>query len=352
MTIKKQILSFIKSYFGFFLFGIFFIILFREFLYTYRMQLFRFVPYYDYQIQIIYYLTGDKNFDVQAPMSLRFLGLWVQFFIYKFIPCLELTRVKIEILPYPNYICATFSSALMNYICLCGILSLMFVYSYKKLKLSLAESLICLFFSYIFIKYVEAFTLDRISILYLIFILFFLDKPKISLILIFFLFLVNEKIIFLLSILFFIKFYFQRDNYFKIFFFVNLTSGLLAILTFYLYSKVLGYGYFQGNEAGGLYNTAFSYDGLDRILNIFKTKAGLSNAILPILFSISPYIIGKFLKNKKIKYSNYEFIVPISLILFGAGGGMEQIGRYVMYSFPIWVPILSCQLYILLRSKK
>jgi hypothetical protein len=351
MAIKKKFLNFIKSYLGFFLFGVFFIILFREFLYTYRMQLFKFIPYYDYQSHIIYYLTGDKNFDVQAPMNLRFLGLWVQFFIYKFIPCLELTRVKFEILPYPNYICATFSNALMNYISLCGILSLMFIYSYKKLKLSLAESLICLLFSFIFVKYVEAFTLDRISILYLIFILFFLDKPKVSIMLVFFTFLVNEKIIFLLFVFFFIKFYFQKDNYFKKFFFVNLTSGLLAILIFYLYSKVLGYGYFQSNEPEGLYNTTFS-QGLDRILYMFKIKAGLSNAILPILFSISPYIIGKFLKYKKINYSNYEFLIPISLILFGAGGGMGQIGRYVMYSFPLWVPILSCQLYIILRNKK
>jgi len=34
---------------------------------------------------------------------------------------------------------------------------------------------------------------------------------------------------------------------------------------------------------------------------------------------------------------------PLSLVLFAAGGGMEQTGRYVMYSFPIWVPILSYQ---------
>jgi len=350
MILKNNFLNFIKSYLGFFLFGIFILILFRDFLYTYRMQLFRFIPYYDYQSQIVYYLTGDKSLDVQAPMSLRFLGLWIQYFIYKFIPCLELTRVNIEVLPYPNYICATFSNALMNYISLCAILALMFVYSYKKLNLSLAESLVCLFFSYIFIKHVEAFTLDRISILYLVFILYFLDKPKISIVLIFLLFLVNEKIIFLLAVFFFIKYFLQKEKYFKFFFWAAVTSGLLAILIFYFYTKILGFGYLQSNDPEGLYNTMFS-QGLDRILHMFKTKAGLSNAILPIFFSISPYVIGKFIKYKKINYSNYEFIIPCSLVLFGAGGGMEQIGRYVMYSFPIWVPILSCQLCILLKNK-
>jgi hypothetical protein len=350
MIIKKKIINFVKAYVGFFLFGIFFLILFRDFLYSYRMQLLKFLPYYDYQSQIVYYLTGDKSLDVQAPMKLRFLGLWIQYFIYKFIPCFELSRVKLEVLPYPNYICATFSNSLMNYICLCLILALMFIYSYKKLKLNLAESLICLLFSYIFIKYVEAFTLDRLSILYLVFILYFLDKPKISLTLTFFSFLVNEKIIFLLFIFFFIKFFLQKDKYFKLFFLTNIISGFLAILVFYIYAIVLSYGYYESNNPQGLYNTIFS-KGLDRILNIFQNKAGLSNAFLPILFSISPYIFGKFIKYKKIDYSDYEFFIPISLILFGAGGGTEQIGRYVMYSFPLWVPILSSQLYILLRNK-
>ena len=180
--------------------------------------------------------------------------------------------------------------------------------------------------------------------------MYFLDKPKISILLIFLLFLVNEKIIFLLAVFFFIKYFLQKEKYFKFFFWAVVISGFLAILVFYFYTKILGYGYLQSNDPEGLYNTMFS-QGLERISHMFKTKAGLSNAILPILFSISPYIIGKFIKNKKINYSNYEFLIPCSLVLFGAGGGMEQIGRYVMYSFPIWVPILSCQLCILLKNK-
>ena len=82
MTIKKKIINFIKAHVGFFLFGIFFLILFRDFLYSYRMQLLKFLPYYDYQSQIVHYLTGDKSLDVQAPMNIRFLGLWIQFFIF------------------------------------------------------------------------------------------------------------------------------------------------------------------------------------------------------------------------------------------------------------------------------
>lgn len=350
MNKKKFLKLFVKKNLALILFTILFLILFRDFLYTYRMQLTKFLPYYDYQAQIIYYLTGDKSLDVQAPMNLRFLGLFVQYIIFKFLPCFELTRIYLQVLPYPNYVCATFSSALMNYISLCAIMTMMFLYAYKKLNLSLAESFICLFLSYVFIDHVEAFTLDRISILYLVLILYFLDKLKICLVLILLSCLVNEKVIFALAGFFLIKFFFQKDKFYKEYFWANFVSGLFALLIFYFYAKILGKGYLQSDQPEGLYNTMFS-QGLDRILHMFKTKSGLSNALLPIIFSVTPYIIGYFIKIKKINYSNYEFLIPLSLILFGAGGGMEQIGRYVMYSFPIWIPILSCQFYILLKNK-
>jgi hypothetical protein len=102
---------------GFYL-EFFFIILFRDFLYTYRIQLEKFLPFYCLpRANMFYYLTGDKDYDIQAPMNLRFLGLWLQFAIYKIVPCLELTKINIEI-PYENYTCVTFSSALMNYLSL------------------------------------------------------------------------------------------------------------------------------------------------------------------------------------------------------------------------------------------
>ena len=141
MGLNKKIIDFIKSNFGFFLFFLFFVILFRDFLYTYRIQIEKFLPYYQYHEQIMYYLTGDEKYDVEAPMNLRFLGLWVQYLIYNVIPCVELSNIKI-VSPYPEYPCVIFSSALMNYLSLCGILSLTFTYCYKKLNLNLSESIL------------------------------------------------------------------------------------------------------------------------------------------------------------------------------------------------------------------
>ena len=351
MSIDKKIINIIKSNFGFFLFLLFFVILFRDFLYTYKIQLEKFLPYYAYQDQIMYYLTGDDKFDIEAPMNLRFLGLWIQYLIFKIIPCVELTTKIKLLIPYENYTCVTFSSAFMNYLSLCGILSLTFSYCHKKLNLDISESILTVLLTYIYIDHVEAFTLDRISILYLLTILYFLDKKKIAITLILLSAIVNEKIIFVLGGLFFIRLFFNNKNNYKEFFIATLFSALLALTIFLFYSIVLQKGYFQSDLGGkGLYDTVFS-KGLDRILAIFLSKSGFSNGLLPLILAIVPYLISIRINTSKFFFSKLDLLIPISLLAFTAGGGMEQTGRYVMYSMPLWLPIFSQQLLYFLKKE-
>jgi len=210
--------SFIKIVFQnpfFFLFFLFLIIFYRDFLYEYRMALQNTLGYWPYQNQIIFYETGDFDFEVTAPANLRFLGLISQYILFKITPCLELVNVNIteNLSPignklqhlHPDYVCATYSSSLMNYLSLCGILALTYSYCDRKLLLNISQSLLAVLLSYAFLKHAEAFTLDRISIFYLLVTLYFLDKKYIAIFLVLFSFLVNEKVIFILSILFFFE---------------------------------------------------------------------------------------------------------------------------------------------------
>jgi len=351
MNVSQKIISFIKSNFGFFLFFLFFVILFRDFLYTYRIQIERFLPYYQYHEQIMFYLTGDEKYDVEAPMNLRFFGLWAQYLIYNFTPCVELSHIKI-ISPYPEYPCVIYSNAMMNYLSLCGILSLTFSYCNKKLNLNLAESILTVFLTYIYLNHIEAFTLDRISILYFLIVLYFLDQRNLSFILILFASIVNEKIVYILGVLFFIRLFLNQKKEYKYFFITTFFSGLLVIAIFYFYSVVLGHGYHMSDlEGKGIYDTAISR-GLVRIFGIFTSKSGLSNGAVPLFLSLMPYIMSFFIKERKFFYSKIDFLIPISLLVFTAGGGMEQTGRYVMYSMPLWLPIFSQQLLFFLKKQK
>jgi len=348
---KNKILKTIYSYSGYLLFFLFFIILFRDFLYTYRLQLEKFFPYFAYQDQIIYYLTGDKSFDIEAPMNLRFLGLAIQFLIYKIIPCVELNKVVLGDFAYNNYVCATFSNAFMNYLSLCGILSVTFAYCLKKLKLDIGETFLTVLLTYAYINHVEAFTLDRISILYFLIILYFLNNKTLALILIILCSLVNEKIIFILGGFFFIRLFINKKKDYLIYFNYTLLSALICLAIFLIYSISLGHGYYQSDLELGLYDAIF-IKGFDRIFYMFLTKSGYSNAVLPLLLSITPYVISFYIKNSKFYFSKFDILIPFSMLVFTAGGGTEQTGRYVMYSMPLWLPIFSQQIIFFLKKPK
>ena len=62
--------------------------------------------------------------------------------------------------------------------------------------------------------------------------------------------------------------------------------------------------------------------------------------------------ISFYIKDSKFYFSKIDIMIPISLLIFTAGGGTEQTGRYVMYSMPLWIPIFSQQLLYFLRDKK
>ena len=347
---KKNNYNLLES--GIFLFCILFVLLFREFLHTYKIQLLKSIPYYPYQNQIAYYITGDKSFDIQSPMNLRFFGLIIQFAIFKFLPCLEFSKsINIYELPYPQYVCATYSNALMNYISLCGILTLSFLYAYKKLNLKLAESYLCVLFSYVFIKYIEFATLDRISVFYLLLVLYFLDIKIISIALIILASLVNEKIVYLLTIYFFIKFFFTKNLLYKYYFFFSLISGLIVVAIYFYFTKFLNFQPYPYDVPTNADNFFFLRP-LSRIFNMFFSISGLTNALLPLLICLLPYFLPKKKISINIRYAKAEMLVPLSLVFFATGGGTEQIGRYVMHSFPIWVPILSCYVNSLLADKK
>ena len=53
-----------------------------------------------------------------------------------------------------------------------------FSFTYKKLNFDLGTSFLNVILSYIFIKYVESFTLDRLIVLYYLLVLYFLDNKN------------------------------------------------------------------------------------------------------------------------------------------------------------------------------
>ena len=84
-----------------------------------------------------------------------------------------------------------------------------------------------------------------------------------------------------------------------------------------------------------------------RLGNIFSYPKGITNALIPIVFATSSYVYLFFTRNKK---NSIEILIPLILILIGMGGGTTNIGRYVMYSMPLWIPIMAVIIYQILKN--
>ena len=308
---------------------------YREFLILYRsMLLDDFFAYYHYQNQIIYYETGDVSFKDYLPMNIRFLGLYIQYLIFKIFPCLQLTNITTVDGKHELFVCATFSLALMNHIFKYLFVLLFFFYARIKLKKTIVESFIVFVLASYLIHYVENYTFDRLTLFFTLLILYFDDHKYASKILLLFSFLINEKIIMVLGPYYFLKFIFEDRKYFQ-----YVVVGLLNVIFYFVMIKLLQISY--NFESSPVYNGA---DFTRIFLNIFD-KSHISNSIIPILFCLIPYIIY-FVNKKKhnLSFNIFEILIIFLMWLLAFGGGENNVGRYVMHTLPLWLPLFSMQL--------
>jgi hypothetical protein len=320
---------------------------YREFLELYKAMLTEFVGYYKYQKIIIYYETGNQEFMDYFPMNVRFLGLFLQYIVFKIVPCLTFPSIEIKNNVHELYECATFSLSLVNYVSKYVGLLLTIIYIYIKKKCFIEISVASILFV-LLINLVESSTLDRVAICYIILILISLNNTKYSVPLLYFSFLVNEKVVLIFGlILFFQLFYYKNKD--KIFEFVAISCSVIS----YIIMIFILYNYFNFKF--------FYYPGLENndYLKIFKlllsnplNASYFTNAYAPIFISILPFFI--FMINKK-KF-NYDFsilyFIPIILLFLLGYIGIENIGRYVMHMFPLWLPILSSQIVYYLKLNR
>ncbi len=316
---------------------VFIIMFFREYLYTYRMMLENFVPYDFYQNQVLYFATLKDEYKLTLPSAVRLLPIFFYFALYKISPCLKLTKIDQNL--SQEYICATNAVAIGNYLLLILILVIFLIYQIKILKRPRDEAILSLILCYAVIKYLDHFTIDRFVVFYLILILFFLNNFKISIILILFSFLVSEKIFFITGILFFLRF-FSYDNKKK--YLLLFISSIFACI-FYLLLIEFGKNYFDFFE--------FDFDIL-QMFKMFYNKSAISGSLLPLLVALSPYFFWNDEINTNFRNQRIEFLVPLSLVIFGFLGGVENTARYVTHSFPIWLPILTNRLNQIIRLIK
>ena len=244
---------------------------YREFLYLYKSMLTEFIGYYKYQNIIIYYETGNKEFMDKFPMNVRFLGLFLQYIVFKIVPCLTFPNIEIKNNVHELYECATFSLSLVNYVSKYVGLLLIMIYVYMKRKSFIEISVASILFL-LLINLVESSTLDRIAICYIIIILISLNNIKYSVPLLYFSFLVNEKVVLIFgTILFFQLFYNKNKN--KFFEFIAISFSLISyIIMIFIFYNYFGFEFYD--------YPSFENDGY---LSAFKSL--IANPLKPTYFT-------------------------------------------------------------------
>ena len=329
----------------FLVFILFLFIGYREFLVLYKSMLTEFIGYYKYQHIIIFYETGDRNFIDRLPMNVRFLGLFIQFLIFKIVPCVKFPSIEIKNNIHQLYECATFSLALMNYVAKYIGLVLTIVLIKIKLNKSYLECIIAMILYLLLINHLEASTMDRISICYTLLILVFLKNLKISIPLLILAFMVNEKVIIIFGPILFINYVFDRNSKNLYLFLSTISSVFLYILMIYITITVFDYNTFQyhgSDESASKLKSIFSH------INLLLANPGnpkfITNAYLPVLISFIPFII--YLISRKNFGHDFSVLysLPLFILIMLGYIGIENMGRYVMHAFPIWLPIFTSQI--------
>tara|TARA_B100000787_G_C16198423_1_gene302839 strand:+ start:3766 stop:4716 length:951 start_codon:yes stop_codon:yes gene_type:complete len=311
-----------------------------------------FVGYWKYQKIIIFYQTGDTAYSDHLPMNVRFLGLLIQFLIFKIFPCVTFPNIEIVTSNliksgvHELYECATFSLALMNYLAKYIGLVLLIILISIKLNKPLVECVVATILYFLLINFVEASTMDRVAICYIFLILIFIDNLKIGCPLLLCAFLVNEKIIVIFGpILFFrLLFKFNKDN---IYLFISICLSVVCYgLMILILSNFFDYSFFGYHNNGMTSVLAHFRKLLADPLNV----SYITNAYLPFLISLFPFII--FTINRKNFDHDFSifYVIPIFILILLGYIGIENMGRYVMHMFPFWLPIFTSQLVYYLKK--
>ena len=214
-----------------------------------------------------------------------------------------------------------------------------------KLNRSFLECGIAIVLYFLLINHLEASTMDRLSICYTLLILIFLKNLKISIPLLIFTFMVNEKIIIIFGPILLARYLIDKksENFYLLISII--ISVILYPVMIYVTVVLLDYNFFQYHASDTSYSKLYS---ILAHLNLLISHPGnpkyITNAYLPVLISFTPFLIYIITKKKFGHDFSILYSLPLFLLIILGYIGIENIGRYVMHAFPIWLPILSSQI--------
>tara|TARA_Y100000389_G_scaffold201606_1_gene244743 strand:+ start:3067 stop:4179 length:1113 start_codon:yes stop_codon:yes gene_type:complete len=325
------------------------ILSYRDFLITIKLMLFHFYdfpmlpldPYY--KIILLFDGVNSNIGDHQTEEGwfwqfLRIIPLYVNWIVYKIIPCFQMNAIP-SFIDKETY-CSIWSISIVNYIS--GIITQVcfFILVKYKFKRPSGECILILLTSYFVINFLDRYGVDRLSFLYLVIFFLLENKKKFTFLLIVFSILVNEKCTFVICLYYFLKeFEFNK---------IHKSIIKTLINKKFLLSLFLCAGYFYITIT-----KVKEYFGMNIVDYNYFTLHAITNSLIPVLIILVPFMI--FFFNKKILNifrlkQNFILILIFFLLLGFFVGGTGNMGRYLIYTAAIFMPITNFFIFKLISN--
>lgn len=290
-------------------------------------------------------LVGDGGFVPGSPFAYRILSVAAAIPFYYLIPTYNFSGLKnID----PAYLQATQALSFVSYLSV--VLTGLVIYhiSRRRYNASPSAAIITGFLSFFVGSYIERYMIDPTGVLFISLLYLYKDRPTAFIPLIFLSIGINEKIVITFACLFTFRYIqaFWTKTSFK--YTTQLISSNAALLLYYLVRQFFFKlpGYEQQLAPGMFLSTIFK-----TIFKYTMSFKGMYLGMMPLFLLLVLFTIAyKYREQNKFQFSDISCIF-VFLGLALVGDVKLNIGRIIMYTFPLYLPAISTFLDDVLNTK-
>jgi hypothetical protein len=308
----------------------------------YREAAFNTAPRDDYS-PFLQSVLGQGGKVPGAPVIYRVLSVVAAVPFYFLLPLYAFSNLpNVDV----NYLRATEALAAVSWLSLLATAGVIFLICQKKLAASTKASLIVALLSLFFANFLQQTTVDPIALLIISLLLYLIDRPLLFSALMLLSVGFNEKIALLFVMIFGVRLIVERDR---------------SALPLAGVSAVAAAGYFAirlivaapGNENQLMPSTY--WDSFVTMLPfLFSLKGAVTNVLPTVLIGLSALLAFQTVSRLHVdtaRFHKSDVLIFVGMFLLemlinppGGHGADNSFGRIVMYTYPLYVPMLSLRI--------
>jgi hypothetical protein len=308
----------------------------------YRQAAFNTAPHDDYS-PFLQSIVGQGGRVATAPMIYRVLSVVAAVPFYLLLPLYSFSNLPVIDI---SYLRATEALAAVSWLSLLATAGVIFLICQKKLGASTKASLIVALLSLFFARFLELTGVDPIALLIISLLLFLIDRPLLFSVLLLFSVGFNEKIPLLFVMIFGLRLILGRDRS------ILPQAGVsaVAVAGYFAIRLIVAAPGFEYLLPASTYWDSF----VSMLPNLFSLKGAVTNVLPTVLIGLLALLAFRTVSRLHLDtalFHKSDVLVLVGMFLLemlinppGAHSGDWSVGRIVMYTYPLYLPMLSLRI--------